>query len=58
MGTYTIINRDGTVKGTQTLLDTMADRLEAQGYTLVPAASVPTIKVTFGRKPRRRPQHA
>lgn len=52
--TYTIINPDGTVKGTQTLTDAMADRLEAQGYNLVPATSVPSIKITFGKSRRRR----
>lgn len=50
MGTYMIINPNGTVKGTQTLLDSMADRLEAKGYQLVPAASIPSVKITFGRR--------
>jgi len=58
MGTYTIVNPDGTVKGTQTINDSMAGRLEARGYTLVPAASVPTMKITFGPARRRVPRHA
>jgi hypothetical protein len=47
---YTIINPDGSVKGTQTLTDAMADRFEARGYNLVPATSIPTLKITFGAK--------
>jgi len=45
---YMIINPDGTVKGTQTLTDAMADRFEARGYQVIPAAEVATVKVTFG----------
>lgn len=52
MDRYLIMNQDGTVKGTQTLTDTMADRLEAQGYTLIPQASVPSVKITFGKTQR------
>jgi len=45
---YMIINPDGTVKGTQTLTDAMADRFEARGYNLIPATEVDSVKVTFG----------
>ena len=50
VGRYTIINPDGTVKGTQTLNDSMAERLETRGYQLVPAASVPEMKIVFGQR--------
>lgn len=49
MQQFTIINPDGTVKGTQTLTDAMIDRFEARGYQVIPAASVPTLKITFGK---------
>lgn len=50
VGTYLIINKDGSVRGTATLLDSMADRLEDQGCHLIPQAEAPQVKITFGRK--------
>jgi hypothetical protein len=47
---YLIINPDGSVKGTQTLTDAMADRFEAKGYQVIPAVEVATVKVTFGAR--------
>lgn len=47
---YTIINPDGTVKGTQTLTDAMADRFEDRGYHLIPEGNLPSVKITFGTK--------
>lgn len=48
MNRYLIINPDGTVKGEATLTDAMIDRFENRGFQVIPAASVPQVKVTFG----------
>ena len=47
---YMIITKAGQTKGVQTLTDSMADRLEAQGYTLIPQANLSSVKITFGTK--------
>lgn len=50
VGTYLVINKDGSVRGTATLLDSMAERLENQGCQLIPQVEVASVKITFGRK--------
>jgi hypothetical protein len=52
VGTYLVINKDGSVRGTATMLDSMAKRLEDQGCHLIPQAEVPSVKITFGRSTR------
>ncbi len=50
---YTVIDANGRHKGTQTLTDAMAARLEDRGYELLPAAEEPRMAwkpATAGRR--------
>lgn len=47
---YTVIDSQGRHKGTQTLTDAMADRLEARGYQLLPSAAQVTAWVPGTRR--------
>lgn len=48
MAHYTMINKAGKNCGVKALTDAMADRLEAGGWRLIPAAAPVTV-ITFGR---------